>query len=219
MNWNHIKPYIEIIKFQSKDTLPQTKITIQAFVDAIVPRSSELAEKQGPIQFSGALDLHSDEYLIWALNHQPSLRIIIKNFNIYLANATAEMLNIAAKQLIYTGANKKPINPDIGPEAGTFAALEPGDRLRVITLLEELEIDLSTLPVPFHNTPGFVLAISRVLTMLTIKGYYTEWSGYGSTRLESPEQRRLEDFPLSWKQVGYPGPSMGYHALRGYFTG
>ena len=50
----------------------------------------------------------------------------------------------------------------------------------------------------------------------TMMGYYSEWSGYGSTRLDEPNQRKLEYYPISWKQVGYPGPSLGYHALRSY---
>ena len=50
----------------------------------------------------------------------------------------------------------------------------------------------------------------------TMMGYYSEWYGYGSTRLNEPNQRVLEFYPFSWKQVGYPGPSLGYHALRAY---
>ncbi len=50
----------------------------------------------------------------------------------------------------------------------------------------------------------------------TMMGYYSEWSGYGTTRLNKPNQRILEYNPISWKQVGYPGPSLGYHALRAY---
>lgn len=202
MNWNFFKPLFEMIKFQNKYALPQTKATFRAWVDAIVPKT--------------ALDLHSDEYQIWALDHLLSLKIVIKNFNIYLANATAEMLNVAARQLIYTGGNKKPINPEKVPKEGTFAALEPNDRFRAVTLLEQLQVDLASLPIPFRNNPGFIHAITAVLTLLTTIGYYSEWSGYGSTRLKTPEKRKIEHFPTGWKQVGYPGPSMGYHALRGY---
>lgn len=215
MNWNFFKPYFEMIKLQNKNTLPQTEAVFRALVDAVIPKTPELAEKHGSIQSLGALDLHTDEYLIWVLDHQMSLSMVIKNVNIYLANATADMLNIAAGQLIDTGGNKKPINPDADPDSGMFAALEPADRFRAITLLEQLQVDLASLPVPFHNNPGFVLAVIKVLTLLVIKGYYLEWSGYGSTRLETPEKRKIEEFPTGWQQVGYPGPSLGYHVFRG----
>jgi len=217
MNWDYYKPFFEIIKFQrSKNILPQTQAAFKALVDAIVPRTPEFAEKQGSIQSFGALDLHTDEYIIWSLEHHLSLIIVIKDVHIHLANATAEMLNIAARQLIYSGGNKKPVNTDIDANEDTFAALEPSDRFRAIFLLEQLQVDLATLPIPFRNNKGFVLALTSVLTLLTTTGYYTEWSGYGSTRLETPEKRIIEHFPISWRQVGYPGPSKGYHAFRGY---
>lgn len=50
----------------------------------------------------------------------------------------------------------------------------------------------------------------------TMFGYYSEWSGYGTTRLAPPNERKFEYAPISWKQVEYPGPSLGYHALRPY---
>lgn len=217
MDWTFFKPYFEVIKFQSRNSLPQTKAAFKELVDAIIPNTPDLAEKQGSIQLFGALDLHTDEYQVWSLNHYLSLVIVIKGFDIYLANATAEMLDIAARKLINTEENEKSVNSAVLPEEGAFAALEPSDRFRAITLLQQLNIDLATLPIPFHNNPGFALTVTGVITLLTVFGYYSEWSGYGSTRLESPENRKIEHFPTSWKQVGYPGPSKGYHALRGNY--
>ena len=215
MNWDFFKLFVGLIQFQrNKYILPQTQAAFKALVDAVVPVTPELTEEQGSIQSFGALDLRTDEYQIWSLDHYLSLNIIIKSFNIHLANATAEMLNIAAKQLLYIGGNKKPVNSAILPEKGTFAALAPSDRFLAITLLEQL--DLASLPIPFRNYMGFVFTITVSITLLATIGYYTEWSGYGSTRMETPEKRKLEHFPTGWKQVGYPGPSKGYHALRGY---
>jgi hypothetical protein len=216
MKWNFYRPYFDLIKFQSNAPLPQTKATFKALVDALIPRSPELAEIKGSIQSVGGIDLHADEYLIWSLNYELSINILGKTFNVNLANATAEMLNIVARQLIDRGENGKPVKPYLGPEEGIFAALEPYDRLRAIRLLEKLEVDLASLPIPFRNNSGFVLTIAGVLAIHVIDGYYTEWSGLGATRLETPEQRKIEDFPISWQQVGYPGPSKGYHALRGF---
>ncbi|AOY77919.1 hypothetical protein [Clostridium formicaceticum] len=196
------------LKKNKELSLPQTQATFKAFVDAIFPRTHE--------EPSGALDLHTEEFLIWVLDHLLSLTIVKKNVNIPMANVTAEMLNIAAKELIDKGENKKSVNPDIMQEKGVFAALDPSDRFRTISLLEELRLDLANLPVPFWNNSGVVLAITSVLTLLTVFGHYSEWCAYDSTKLETVEKRIIQEFPVSWKEVGYPGPSKGYRAFRGY---
>lgn len=199
----------EAIKFQSKSPLPQTQATFKALVDAIVPKTPEFS--------SGALDAHIEEYLIWTLDHFISLSIVVKGgVNLALSNATAEMLNISAQELIKNGGNKEPVKPDIVCKEGPFAALEPSDRFRAITFLEQLKVDLASLPFPFRNNQGFVLAVTTVLTLLTTLGYYSEWSAYDSTRLAQPPKRIIEQFPIGWQEVGYPGPTKGYHAFRGF---
>jgi len=204
-----IDKVLETIKFQSKSPLPETQAAFKAFVDAVVPKVPEFS--------FGASDLHIDEYLIWTLDHFVSISIIVKGgVNIALSNAVAEMLNIAAKELIEIGGNKGPVNPDKVCKEGHFAVLEPSDRFRAITLLKQLKVDLASLPFPFVNNQSFVISIISILTLLTTLGYYSEWSAYASTRLEQPEKRIIEQFPASWKEVGYPGPSKVYHALRGY---
>lgn len=207
----------EIIRlFQRNNTSPQTKAVFKALADSIVPRTDKFAENPSSLHAIGALDVHTDEYPIYSLEHYAALRIMLRNFNIYLANATAEMLNTAARQLIAAGENGQPVNPAVESAEGTFAALGATDRCRAIALLEQLRMDLTSLPVPFRNNPWIVLDLVSILTMLNTTGYYSEWSGYGSTRLEAPEKRVIEHFPAGWRQVGYPGPSQGYHALRGY---
>lgn len=220
MIWRFFKLIVEMIQFlfQGNNTLLPTKATFKALVDSIVPPTEDLAEHQASFYSIGAVASHTDEYQISTLNHYVSLKIILRNFNIYLANATAQMLNAAAGQLISTKKNAKPINNAIASEEGIFAALEPTDRCRAISLLEHLQVDLANLPVPFRNNPGIVLAMISIMTMLTTTGYYSEWSGYGSTRLKPPDKRKIEHFPTGWQQVGYPGPSKGYHALRGYLV-
>ncbi len=178
--------------------------TFKALTDAIIPRTPGLAEELGKIQYFGALNLHTDEYMILALNH----------YFIPLAEPVAEMLDAAAEQLLFIGRNSRLLDFSRFPGGGTFAALAPVDRFRALTLLEQLKVYLGDLPFPFQNSPDFVLSITVVLNRFTVMGYYSEWAGYGSTRLESPNDRKLEFFPLSWKQVGYPGPSLGYRALR-----
>jgi len=120
--------------------------------------------------------------------------IALNSLNVPLAQPTADMLNSTAN----------------------FASLNPINQLYVLTLLTQLQINLSDLPMPFKNNPSLVISTTNSLNRFTMMGYYSEWAGYGSTRLAEPNQRRLEFYPVSWKQVGYPGPSLGYRALRAY---
>ena len=187
-----------------KDSLIQTQETFQALVDAIIPRTPGLAEEYGRIQFFGALDLHIDEYITLSLN----------NYYIPMAKATAEMLDVAAEQLVIMDGNKRLVNFSRFMGGSSFASMDPSDRLRALMLLEQLNSYLADLPIPFQENPELILYITSALNRFTMMGYYSEWSGYGSTRLETPNERKLEYYPISWKQVGYPGPSLGYRALR-----
>jgi len=190
-------------KYQ-RESVKRTQETFQAFVDAIIPRTPGLAEEYGRIQFFGALDLHIDEYIYLSLNY----------YYIPLAEPTAEMLDVAAEQLVIMDGNNRLVNFSRFMGGSAFAAIDPSDRLRALTLLEQLNMYLADLPIPFQNNPELILYITSTLNRFTMMGYYSEWSGYGSTRLKTPNQRKLEYYPISWKQVGYPGPSLGYRALR-----
>lgn len=216
MNLNIFQLFPEMIKNQSKYPLPRTKITFKALVDATIPKTPKLAENQGSIQLFGALDCNTHGYEIWLLNHFISLHTPISNFNIYLANATAKMLDVAAKQLITSKENKNSIEQKLFANKYIFASLAPDDRFRAITLLEELKVNPAHLPIPFYNNPGTIIAVTGAIIMFVTIGYYTEWSAYGSTSMETPNKRKIEHFPIGWEQVGYPGPSKGYHAFRGY---
>lgn len=198
------KPDYKMIHYQRNYSSQRTQETFQALVDAIIPRTLGLADEYGRIQYFGALDLHTDEYLSMSLD----------DYYMPLAKPTAEMLDVAAEQLVFMDGNNKSINFSRFMGGGTFAAIDPSDRFRALTLLEQLKVYLADLPLPFRDNPGLVRSITGELNRFTMMGYYSEWSGYGSTRLELPNQRKLEYFPISWKQVGYPGPSLGYRALR-----
>ncbi|MBN7772467.1 hypothetical protein [Clostridium aminobutyricum] len=189
----------KIINFQISDFSQHTQETFKAFVDAIIPRSPKLAEKYGKIQYFGALDLHTDEYMILSLN----------SHYIPLAKPVAEVLDIVSEQLVILDRNSS-----MYPEGGTFAALIPSDRFRALMLLEQNKDYFIDLLTPSQYYPAYLFSVISNLNRFTMMGYYSEWSGYGSTRLNAPDQRKLEFFPLSWKQVGYPGPSLGYRSLR-----
>jgi hypothetical protein len=171
--------------------------TFQAFVDAVIPRTPRLAEEYGRIQYYGAIDLQIEQFIIYELEHYP----------VPMAQPIAELLNMAAAKWLtsqgYYGS-------------GSLAALAPIDRLRAVTLLEQQPVVLTTLPTIFEMNPELVTTIPDVLNTYTIMGYYSEWSGYGTTKLLPPQERVMEFIPISWKQVGYPGPSLGYRVLRSY---
>ena len=196
-------PGNKMVKYQ-KDSSRRTQETFQAYVDAVIPRTPGLAEEFGRIQFFGALNLHTDEYVTLSLNY----------YYIPMAEPTAEMLDVAAEQLVIMDANKSLVNFSRFMGGSAFAAIDHNDRFRAITLLEQLNIYLADLPIPFQGNSELILYTTSSLNRFTMMGYYSEWSGYGSTRLETPNQRILEYHPLSWKQIGYPGPSLGYRVLR-----
>lgn len=193
---------------------PHTKATFQALADAIVPYTP-LLEVLGTEQVPGAMESQLDEYIIWQLDHFLTAYFGLYGCRVILSVPTAYLLDRAAAQLIAsgkaTGAQKVTV-----PYGGAFASLSRDDRFRAITLLEQLQIDLGSLPQPYQNNAGLVKFMTGLLNWMPMFGYYSEWSGYGSTRLESPDYRGLQFFPLGWMQASYPGPSFGYRDLRGF---
>lgn len=193
---------------------PHTKATFQALVDALIPSTPEMAQKYGTDVIAGAVDLEIDEYVIWELDHSLSIQASLNLKRITLSAPVAVMLDSAAAELINRG--KQPSHPPNSPYDGPFTTLSRKNRIRTLALLEQLDIDLGTLPPPFNDNARLVVSTIDVLNRYTVFGYYSEWSGYGTTRLNTPEERRLEHFPVSWVGVGYPGPAFGYRNLRGF---
>lgn len=192
------------ISYQSTNSELATQDTFKAYVDTIIPRTPELAEEYGKVQFFGAADFNIDEYMIITLN----------NYYIPLAKPTADILDAAAKQLLLSEDDKKLYNLGETPNEGEFSVLSPLDRFLALNLLEQYAEYFAGLQEEFQYNTGFINSINSALNRYTMMGYYSEWYGYGSTGLDAPDQRVLECYPLSWKQIGYPGPSLGYRALR-----
>ncbi|MDM5328948.1 hypothetical protein [Neobacillus sp. CF12] len=169
---------------------------------------------------AGAQELDVYEYVIWILDHSIALPVKeqLNLVNGFMSRSTAELLDVGAAQLIKTSQNLYPLNVTIFPCGGPFSALSPIDRLRAITLIERLDIDLEKLNTPYKNNPGLVRNMMDVLNELSMFGHYSEWTAYGTTRLFSPEFRRVEYFPSGWFQTDYPGPSFGYRDFRGYLA-
>ncbi|MFP3123814.1 gluconate 2-dehydrogenase subunit 3 family protein [Ectobacillus funiculus] len=215
-----LKPFKGVSKISQAGIFDlHTRATFQALVHAIIPDTLWITTL-GATQGVAILELKVYEYIIWTLNH--FLTIPIKQqlnlINTSMAKATAQLLDAAATQLMWSGQIKYPLNAWAFLGGGSFAALLPGDRLRAIALLEQLKIDLGSLPVPYQNNPGFIRNMIDVLSQLTLFGYYSEWSAYGTTRLLPPDYRRMEQFPIGWIQSGYPGTAFGYRDFRGFLV-
>lgn len=175
----------------------------KAFVDSIVPRSPDLAELYGMIQYYGALDFNTDEYLIMSMG----------SLYVPVAVLGAEVLNTAARQYLYERDGEANVEPLLN--GSYFARLTMNERLAVMAVL--LGPDrINYFPVQENFALEDILPIFPIMNRLTFMGYYSEWWGYGSTRILPPSQRVLEYFPGSWEQIGYPGPSLGYRAARTY---
>lgn len=169
--------------------------TFKALVDAIIPRTPVLAQEYGRIQYYGALDQQIDQFLIYELEHLP----------VPMAVPTAEILDAAA----VLWRTRQGYN-----ESVSFAALSPIERLSVLGILRQEAETPEIQSILSQVDPGLWRTAITMLDTYTLMGYYSEWFGYGKTRLSPPEERILEFRPLSWLQVGYPGPSLGYRVLR-----
>lgn len=175
-----------------------------AYVDGVIPRTPGLAEEYGRIQYFGALDSYTDEYVIYTLNYN----------DIPLANEVAQLLDLAGQRLLMAETYSNQVNFPLYPAEGTFASLSDVNRFRALSYLEQNSEYVSGLPEILAENPGLVRTINSTLSRYTMLGYYSEWPGYGNTRLNPPLERILEFYPLSWQQIEYPGPSLGYRALR-----
>ncbi|MCR2805663.1 hypothetical protein [Paenibacillus soyae] len=189
-----------------------TKAAFAAVVDAIIPLELWMA---------GAFPNDWYEFVIKQIDHSQfvSYGSGAQAGGEALSLTTAKLLDIGAQELLRRGLMIMPMNngPFVG--GGLFARLSRIDRLRTIAILNQVAVPTGLLPPPYRNNPGLVQTMMDSLFQLTMFGYDSEWAGYGTTRLLPPDEQRVEFFPPAWRQIGYPGPSFGYRALRGcYFV-
>ncbi|WP_336360852.1 hypothetical protein [Haladaptatus sp. ZSTT2] len=136
--------------------------------------------------------------------------------------------DLVAAEFLATGKNHEPPAPnDKFPAGGTFTQLAPKDRLRCLwTIVDGGVLDaLDDLLSPMIPDVGILKFVVMAVNGLHGFGYYTEWSGYGSTKTATPNDREME-VPAgevqSRQQTDYPGPAPGYaanwrHAVPGGF--
>ncbi|UOR13711.1 hypothetical protein [Halobacillus amylolyticus] len=174
-----------------------TRLNFMAVVDALIPSSLMTFPSGWTFQY-GALDLSIWKYLLMSFDNLPTP----------LSSETSQLLDLS---VIYEYKERYP-----HIYKGLFSTLSRNDRLKAITRLENLEVPLDTLPIPYKNNPTLLQIMIDSLYQLTFFGYYSEWYGYADTRYNPPSFRHLRTYPVSWAYTGYPGPSFGYRDFRGF---
>ncbi|QFU82262.1 hypothetical protein [Natronorubrum aibiense] len=138
------------------------------------------------------------------------------------------VFDLVAAEFLTLGKNEDPVSPNEEfPGGGTFTRLSREDRLRCLwTIVDGGAIDtLDDLLSPLVPDVGILKYVVMAVNGLHGFGYYTEWSGYGDTKTNTPNERKMQQDPAdvqSRQQSGYPGPAPGYaadwrHAVPGGF--
>lgn len=145
------------------------------------------------------------------------------------APAFTLVFDIVAAEFIALGKNEDAISRDRTefPAGGTFVQLSREDRLRCLwTIVDGSVVDrLDDLLSPLLPDVGILKYVVMAVNGLHGFGYYTEWSGLGETKTNTPNERTMATPPgdvQSRDQTGYPGPNPGYaanwrHAVEGGF--
>jgi hypothetical protein len=126
------------------------------------------------------------------------------------------VFDIAAAEFLLRGRNEdQPAPNEQFPAGGTFVRLSREDRLRVLwDIVDGGFIDrFDEVLSPMLPAVGILKYVIMAVNGLHGFGYYTEWSAYGDTKTNEPQQRELArdaSEAQSRTQTDYPGPANGY---------
>lgn len=190
---------------------PHTLATFAALVDAVVPRTPELAED---VHTPGglAVDLHvgTIEFIDGFVSPEGAVPRFASTdgHTAPLSESVAVVLDAAADQLVARGDNRDELKRRGFGGGSTFAMLSRCDRFRALAAVEA------------QGGPygGFVVALAVAFPALL---YYSDWAGYDAFS-KPPSERSFDatdedgDYFPGWAQAGYEGPGMGAAVLRGY---
>lgn len=186
----------------------EASATYTAVADALIPLTPELAREAGSAYLAGGA--------AWDIGQFVAMSLAKSAADPGLPAAAALMLDAAACQMIATGLITAPLSPAAFPGGGPFASLSREERIRALALLEQGAIAPAALPSPYREQPWMIAVTVDVLNRSAAMGFYSEWPGYGTTRLLPPDRMELQFTPPGWVQARFPGPSLGYRALRGF---
>jgi hypothetical protein len=188
-----------------------TRQNIRHLVDAVIPRTPELAASHGPEHVPGGLDVGVDDYVIESFNsyqehHLGVLSTVLRALgvrNYPYAALVALLLDVVAVELLVRGDNEESV--PVASTASPFARLSRRDRLRALELLETGALDtLASKTDDRLPVLGTVRFLALGVNTFPLLGYYSEWPG------ETPETNP------GWQQTDYPGPREGYSEHMGY---
>lgn len=209
-----------------------TRVTFRAVTDAVIPETPELADELGPEHVPGGIAIGLDEFVIEYIDNgfQFGLPDLQSHGNLPMAGPIANLLDTAALKLVQRDGNEdapsldhakalygdEPADRAIERAAGPFAQLTRQDRLRAISILDELELELSLSDDDLFELDGG--QVSQLVVGFLEMIYYSEWQGYEEFHRPPSERTHANDPSAiqSWRQTGYPGVTDGYSALRGY---
>lgn len=220
---------------EESDEKLHTRITFRALVDAVVPKTPELEDDLGEEFVPGGLAIGLAEFMIPYVNNMFSYDIpfFSDDGNLQLATPFAKILDSAATKLLLKGDNESSL--DFGRplelfedeevsswklylKSGPFAKLAPRDRLRAISLLDELELELSLPGDTFFEFDAGM--VGQLVIGFTEAVYYSEWQGYEDFWAPPSEQDHPNDPSTvqGWRQTKFPGFADGHAAMRGYLS-
>lgn len=188
-----------------------TRKNVRALVEAVIPRTPELAESHGEKHVPGGRDVDLTEYVIESFNgyqehHLGVLSTLLRRLGIRnypYAVVVSVLFDVVALELLVRRGNEQSV--ERRSLAGPFARLAPRDRLRALDLLETGALDslagLADDRLPVLGTVRFLVLGANAFPLL---GYYSEWAG--TDPASNP----------GWRQAGYPGPAEGYSEHMGY---
>jgi hypothetical protein len=159
----------------------------------------------GPTRFNRFVETDEEEY------HR-----VLQNYP--YASGLAFAFDLVAADFLARGANEdQPGANEQFPGGGTFVRLSREDRLRCLwDIVDGGSVDrLDELLSPMMPDVGIMKFVVMAVNGLHGFGYYTEWSGYGDTKTDDPNDRVLqkpEEEVQSRTQTDYPGPANGYAA-------
>lgn len=201
----HLDRFGELLDFGAAE-----RIVID-FADAPVP-----ADAEGIAEFDILVETSAEPY------HE-----VVQNYP--YANTFPFVFDIVAAEFLLRGENEdEPAPNEQFPGGGTFVRLSRKDRLRCLwTIVDGGATDrLDGVLSPMLPAVGILKFVVMACNGLHGFGYYTEWSGYGDTKTDTPSEREMQVDPgrvQSRTQTGFPGPSDGYaadwrHPVDGGFT-
>ncbi|WP_226003928.1 hypothetical protein [Natrinema salinisoli] len=171
-------------------------------------------DTEGPAEFEVTVETDDEQY-----------QRVLGNYP--YAPAFPLVFDLVAAEFLAKGNNHDEPGDYDFPGGGTFTRLSREDRLRCLwTIVDGGAVDrLDDLIEPLIPDVGILKFVVMAVNGLHGFGYYTEWSGYGSTKTDTPNDRELEvdeGEVQSRQQTNYPGPADGYaadwrHAIEGGF--